>query len=107
MDRDVEAARSRWIDASELASQLSREMFQPGSGYGCPGAESQDVHRLQSSRNEAERLFREYHEFDKRYMESKMLELQRSQRLATWASFAVAAVVGFSSVVANLVTLLK
>jgi hypothetical protein len=36
-----------------------------------------------------------------------MLELQRSQRLATWASFAVAAVVGVATVVSTVIALLR
>jgi hypothetical protein len=104
---DVEAARARWSSASERASQVAEELFQPGSGYGDPDARATDEHRLQSARLEAERFFREYHDLDRRDMELKILELQRSQRLATWASFAVAAVVGVATVVSTLVTLLK
>lgn len=36
-----------------------------------------------------------------------MLELQRSQHLATWASFAVAGVVGLATVISTLVALFK
>ena len=103
----VEAARARWMRASEAASKLAAELFQPGSGYGDPDARAADEHRLQSARLDAERLFREYHDLDRRDMELKMLELQRSQRLATWASFAVAAVVGLATVVSILVALFK
>lgn len=103
----VEAARSRWLQASQAASKLAAELFQPGSGYGDPDARAADEHRLESARIDAERLFREYHELDRRDMELKMLELQRSQRLATWASFAVAAVVGLATVVSTLVALFK
>ena len=102
---DIEAARSRWLEASEVASNLAAEFFQPGSGYGDPDARAADQHRLQSARLDAERLFREYHDLDRRDMELKMLDLQRSQRLATWASFAVAAVVGLATVVSTLVAL--
>jgi len=93
---DVEAARARWLEASQAASKLAAELFQPGSGYGDPDARAADEHRLQSARLIAERLFCEYHDLDRRDMELKMLDLQRSQRLATWASFAVAAVVGLT-----------
>lgn len=103
----VEAARARWLDASRAASRLAADLFQPGSGYGDPDARAADEHRLESARLDAERLFREYHDIDRREMELKMLELQRSQRLATWASFAVAAVVGLATVVSTLVALFK
>lgn len=104
---EVEEARLRWLKASESASQIASELFQPGSGYGDPEARQQDEHRLQSARHEAERLFREYHDLDRKDMDAKMLELQRSQRLATWASFAVAAAVGLATVVSTLVALFK
>lgn len=104
---DVEAARARWLSASENASRLAAELFQPGSGYGDPEARVADEHRLQSARHDAERFFQEYNNLDRRDIELKMLELQRSQRLATWASFTVAAVVGVATVVGTLVALLK
>ena len=103
----VEAARARWLEASQAASKLAAELFQPGSGYGDPNARAADEHRLESVRLDAERLFREYHDLDRRDIELKMLELQRSQRLATWASFAVATVVGLATVVSTLVALFK
>jgi hypothetical protein len=81
---NVGAARDRWLKASERASQLATELFQPGSGYGDPDARVANEHRLQSARHDAERLFREYHDIDRRDMEIKLLELQRSQRIATW-----------------------
>ena len=95
------------MEASEAASKLSAELFQPDSGYGDPDARAADEHRLQSVRLEAERFFREYHDLDRRDIELKMLDLQRSQRLATWASFAVAAIVGLATVVSTLVALFK
>ncbi len=104
---DVEATRAKWLEASERASKLAAGLFQPGSGYGDPDARAADEHRLQSARLDAERLFREYDDLDRRNMELKMLYLQRSQRLATWASFAVAAVVGLATVVSTLVALFK
>lgn len=106
-NNDVEAARARWLSASECASQLAAELFQPGAGYGDPGARAADEHRLHSVRHDADRFFREYQDLDRRDMEIKMLELQRSQRLATWASFAVAAVVGVATVISTLVALFK
>lgn len=105
--KDVETARKKWLTASEQASQLAAELFQPGSGYGDPDARAQDEHRLQTARHNADRLFQEYHDLDRRDMELKMLELQRSQRLATWASFAVAAVVGVATIVSTVAALLK
>ena len=104
---DVEAAREKWLAASEQASQLASELFQPGSGYGDPDARATDEHRLQNAMHNADRLFQEYHDLDKRDMELKMLELQRSQRLGTWASFAVAAVVGVATIASTVVALLK
>jgi hypothetical protein len=99
---DVKTARKKWLAASELASQLADELFQPGSGYGDPDARVQDEHRLQTLRHDADRLFQKYHELDRREMELKMLEIQRSQRLATWASFVVALVVGIATIVSTL-----
>lgn len=107
LNNDVEAARAKWLSASERASQLSAELFQPGSGYGDPEARTADEHHLQSARHDVERFFREYHDLDRRDIELKMLQLQRSQRLATWVSFTVAAVVGVATVIGTLVTLLK
>jgi hypothetical protein len=46
----MELARKRWLDASEYASKLSSELFQPGSGYGDPDARLQDEHRLRSAK---------------------------------------------------------
>lgn len=102
----AETARAKWLSASEQASRLAAELFQLG-GYGDPEARLQDEHRLQNARHEAERMFREYHDLERQDTESKMLELQRSQRLATWASFAVAAVVGVASIVSTAASLLK
>lgn len=104
---DVQAARGRWLSASESASRLAAELFQPGSGYGDPEARAADEQRLQAARHDSERFFQEYHDLDRRNIELKMLELQRSQRLATWASFTVAAVVGLATVVGTLVELFK
>lgn len=81
---EVEQARIRWLNASESASSIASELFHLGSGYGDPEARNQDEHRLQSARHEAERLFCEYHDLDRREMDAKLLELQKSQRLATW-----------------------
>ena len=106
-NNDVEASRERWLSASERAPQLAAELFQPGSGYGDPDARTADEHRLQSVRHDSERFFREYHDLDRRDMELKLLALQRSQRLATWASFTVAAVVGVATVISTLVTFFK
>jgi|GEM_PF-1827706 len=102
---DVAGARDRWLLASDRAAQLAAELFQDGSGYGDPNARIADEHRLQSARIEAERLFREYHDLDRRDTELKMFELQRSQRLATWASFTVAAVVAVATIVSTLAAL--
>lgn len=53
-------AQLRWQDASAEASRLANELFQPGSGYGDPGASETDQRRLDAARGEAERLFKEY-----------------------------------------------
>lgn len=106
MENNIEEARKRWVAASEYASKLANELFQPGSGYGDPDACANDEHRLQSAREEAERLFREYHDLDRKEIEVKMLKLQKSQHLATWASFVVAAVVGIATCVSIIVSLL-
>ena len=103
----VEAARTRWLSASGQASTIAAELFQPGTGYGDPEARLQDEHRLYTARHEAERLFREYYDIAQRETEVKMLEIQRSLRLATWASFAVAAAVGIATLVSTALALSK
>lgn len=82
-DSAVSVARSRWLDANERASSLEAELFQPGSGYGDLDARIADMHRLESSRAEAERLFREYQDLVRRYNQSEVLKLQQFQRSAT------------------------
>jgi hypothetical protein len=107
LESQVFAARQRWHDASERASNIALEMHQPGSGYGDPDALLQDEHRLNSARFEADRLFRDYDSLDRQLTGSKMLALQSSQRLATWASFAVALAVGAATVADFAVKMLK
>ena len=97
-DSSVSKARSQWLFASERASRIAGEMFRPGSGYGDPDARREDEHKFQSAKDEAERLFREYYDLDRRCIESKMLKLQLSQQRATWASFFVAAVIGIATI---------
>lgn len=103
----VDKACVKWVSASETASKLATELFQPGSGYGDPEARMQDEHRLQTARHEAERLFREYYDLSRQETEQKMLRLQKSQQLATWGSFSVAAMVGVATIIGTVVTLLK
>lgn len=105
--KDVETARKKWLAAREQESQLAAELFQPGSGYGDPNARANDEHRLMTARRNVEHLFQEYYDFDRQDVELKMLELQRSQRLATWASFGVAVVVGVATIASTVVALLK
>jgi len=83
------------------------ELFQPGSGYGDPDARKQDEHRLQSAKDETQRLLNEYSDLERGLVQAEMVDLQRSQRLATWASFAVAAVVAIATVVNTVVALRK
>jgi hypothetical protein len=103
----IEEARNRWVTASGRATTVACELFQPGNGYGCPEAEQQDKHRLETARSDSERLFREYQDLDRRYTQEQMLGLQRSQQLATWASFAVAAVVGLATIAGIVIQMLK
>ncbi len=103
----AESLRSKWPAASERAADLAAELFQPGSGYGDPDARAHDEYRLDVARREADRLFREYEELDRRMVNWQLLKLQRSQQPATWASFVVAAVVGTATIVSVVVALLK
>lgn len=98
LEGQVQLARTNWLDASEQASILAHELFKPGSGYGNPEARSQDEHRLNTARFEADRLFRHYDALDRQLTGNKMLALQSSQRLATWASFAIALAVGVTTI---------
>lgn len=104
MSQEVDKARASWEAASEEASKLSATLFQPGSGYGDPDARKDDEQRLISVRHEAEIRYREFQDLDRRDLDLKMLALQRSQRSATWASFAVALVVGVATIVNILIT---
>lgn len=104
---DVEIARKHWMEASVRASALAEELFQPGSGYGDPEARLQDEHHLQTAKYEAERLFQTYHDVAQRQNEEKLLQLQTSQHLATWASFAVAFAVGVATVISTIMGLAK
>jgi hypothetical protein len=101
----VDKARVKWVSASEAASKLATELFR--RGYGAPEALMEAKHHLQTARHEAERLFREYYDLSRQETEQKMLGLQKSQKLATWASFAVAAMVGVATIIGTEVTLLK
>jgi hypothetical protein len=103
----VEDARCRWLSASDQAATLAAELFQPGSGYGCPEAEMQDRHRLETARRDAERRYQEYQDEERRYTQQQMLQLQRSQQMATWASFCVAAAVGIATIVSVIIQVLK
>lgn len=112
---EVEEARSRWLQAGDTASKLAGELYQPGSGYGDgsgggygdSNAKAADEHRLQAARGDVERLFREYHDLDRRDIDRQMFELKRSQTLATWVSFAVAAAVGLATIASTVVALFK
>lgn len=86
---------------------MAAELFQTGSGYGCPEAETQDRHRLETARREAERNYQEYQDEERRFTQRQILQLQRSQALATWASFSVAAPVGLAGIVSAIVQITK
>ncbi len=83
----VAEVRSRWLTASDHASRLATELFQPGSGYGEADARRADEHKLQTAKDEAERLFREYYDFDKRHIESEMLKLYAPNDWTHWPPF--------------------
>lgn len=107
MEKNVEAARLRWLEASENASKLALEMYQPGSGYGDPQAEAGDKYRVEAARADAQRLMQEYHDIDRQLNERRISDLQKSQTLATWASFAVAFVVGAATIVGTILQIIK
>ncbi|OWK42001.1 hypothetical protein FRUB_04079 [Fimbriiglobus ruber] len=67
----------------------------------------EEEHRLETARRDAERLFQEYQDLDRRYTQQQLLRLQRSQALATWASFSVAAAVGVATIVGVIAQVLK
>lgn len=104
---DPEIVRSNWLAANERASDLAAQLFQPGTGYGDPDARDQDVHKLETAKFEANRLFHEYDELERRNTGRQLLEIQRSQQRATWASFATAAVVGAATIIGLVVAMLK
>lgn len=106
MNNDIKIARTKWLKANEEVSKMSGELFQIGSGYD-PDFRMAEEHRLQSARYEANRLFQEYCDLNHNETEQKMLELQKSQRLATWASFVVAAAVGLATIANILISVLK
>jgi len=56
----VVAARTKWLDASAMASSLASEVFDGERHYGDREARLEDEGRVQSARSEADRLFREY-----------------------------------------------
>jgi outer membrane murein-binding lipoprotein Lpp len=107
LESQVNTARQKWYGASERASSIAQEMHQPGTGYGDPEALLQAEHHLNSARFEADRLFRDYDSLERQLTGEKMLALQASQRLATWASFAVALAVGVATVADFVIKLIK
>lgn len=98
-ESEVKKARERWHEANKSASEMAGKLFQLGSGYGAPEARAADEHQLQTLRDEAERLFKEYCDLDRRLIDHRMVEIQESQRKATWASFAVAFILGILVIV--------
>jgi hypothetical protein len=103
----ISDTRAKWLEATKHASSLAREMFQEGCGYGDPDARRADEYKLQLAKDEAERLFREYHNCSQDYLQSEMLRLQNSQHIATWSSFFVALAVGFATITNIVLALLK
>lgn len=65
------------------------------------------VRKARLARLNAEHFYREYYDLERRELRLRMLEQLQSQRLATWASFAVVAVLGLATVVSTLVALFK
>ena len=102
----VNKSREKWLDASDKASKLAHEIYSPGSGYGDPMAESQARYSVEVAKSEANRLMQEYHDLDRRLIDSKISKLQKSQTLATWASFAIAFVVGLTTIVTSIIQLM-
>jgi len=96
---ELDVAREKWFLAKESAVKFAASIHQTGSGYGDPEARLNDDHQLQTLRYEAERLFIEYQEICSQETNKKLIKLQKSQSIATWASFAVAAMVGLSTIV--------
>lgn len=94
---EIEKARCRWVAACEQATAAA--MVLTSSGYGDPDALRQDEYQVTVARADAERLYREYQDLERRHTQQQMLQLQRSQQLATWASFCVAAAVGVATIV--------
>lgn len=103
----VAEAKKRWQAAIIKKSKLASTLFQPGSGYGDPDARLNDEHQLHIAKEEAERLYREYNDLDRNLIDEEILSLQRSQKLATWASFVVAAAVGVATIVQIVIALMK
>jgi hypothetical protein len=92
----IEHARSRWTAACEKASAMAKARVDAGVG-----------NSLELARIEAERLFLDYQDIERRRTQEEMLQLQRSQQLATWASFSVAAAVGVATIVGIVLQLVK
>ena len=104
---ELEAARLRYIDASRSVAELHSKLFQPGSGYGSPDEFRNDEQRLVAARVEAEKCFQDYQLLERRKIDLRILSLERSQALAAWASFSVAAVVGAATIINIALTLMK
>lgn len=107
MAKSVDEARLKWLEASSKASELALEMYQPGSGYGDPQAEAGDKYRVEVAKSEADKLMHQYHDIDRKLAEKKFGELQKSQTIATWASFTVAFVVGATTIISIILPLMK
>ena len=107
LEEQVQQARKEYHDSYERAASMALELCQPGDGYGNPEARLQDEHKLNSARFEADRLFRHYEALDRQLTGNKMLALQSSQKLATWASFAIAFAVGCATIADFLLKLFK
>jgi hypothetical protein len=88
-------------------AELHSSLFQPGSGYGSPDEFRNDEQRLVAARAEAVECFQDYQLLERRKIDLRILSLERSQTLAAWSSFSVAAVVGAATIVNIVLTLTK
>jgi hypothetical protein len=102
---EIEQARCRYLAACDQATAAATRLT--SGGYGCPDALRQDEYQVTVARADSERLYREYQDLERRYTQQQILQLQRSQKSATWASFCVAAAVGLATIAGVIVQMAK